>query len=432
MKMTNQLLWLFCLVFLSVCVSCKDTKTGEDEMWKSKNVKRGKKKRRDPAKEPDVAEFDESGDDEPIEDGDLVLPEEESPNPEEGVPLPDDESAPASAEAVDTGPAGPGEGGMPGEGDEAFEEVETGQPDPAELTLVARVNGEEVHADDALRLLGKVSKTPVSKMQLNKTQVDALIDDKLLQQEAKKQGIVITDEELALGMDKTLEQMRSEMDRIGPRVKRDRDRLLVERLLEKRGVSLVPTDAEFEEQYDSQYFITVWRVDIPLPEEATDEHKKHAMEAADQLLAQAAEDGDLARATKDFAYDGKRLRGRREALNKRDAEKKHLYEAVEALEERALSRPIVTKDAVVVLQVGNIRKPADSLEDMKKKLEPALAWKKREGAKKQMIEALRKEADIQYLGDFPSGPTGPVTAPKGEGRVPIIRAERPVRPRGTR
>lgn len=311
-------------------------------------------------------------------------------------------------------------------GDLFTQPIKTPAAEPAPTTVVAVVDGAEITWGDITQEVDRAIKAaqrrlPPERLAQMRTQLlaqagEGLIVKNLLVNEVERQGIVVTDEEIAeargrftsaLSTNVTLEQILAEQ---GVTPEEFNDELIIElrinKLIEQQmGEIPDPTEEELAAFYEEQReqmkrpeSVLARHILIGVPADAPAEAKEAKKTEAENIRVQLLGGADFAQMAQERSDCPSKVRGGELPRFARG-------DMVKPFEEAAFSQPVGEIGPIVETTFGyhiiQVQDHADAreltLDEVRNDLIRVLKTQKRQMAVRELIERLRAKANIQRL-----------------------------------
>jgi hypothetical protein len=271
-----------------------------------------------------------------------------------------------------------------------------------ESTLVARVNGVELDAQEQIARMKQRFQGEFKPEMLRRPLVERMVKDELIRQEVEKLQIQVTDQELADIMKLDVETVATRKETEPAKVDLYRKKVAERKLLEVRGLLVPPSEEELSKQYEQENILNLQTVTFPVRPNATEEVEALSQTLAADTLSKVRTQGlTLQDAVKDMKdADGRRVIVKPLIVKKGDKRYEELWTAAENVQENEVAGPVKTRRGHVVFQVARKRVPQKSFEEMKDELTQRLLNMKMAQARHRLLADLEASAKIEYLVEF--------------------------------
>ncbi len=313
-------------------------------------------------------------------------------------------------------------------------------PDALFPTVVARVNARSIYGQDLQRSI-RTQLQPIGNPEWKNLKEDyrqeliaqslvSLIASELIFQKATASGMKVTEAEVQAEFDKTSKTFATDSEMNIALANRGMDRASFTRELKKRltvekfinetiGKKISMTPGEVTEYYNAHKtefthpeLVRTSHILIMLPENATPEQDKAALQRAQALLARVKKGEDFAKLARENSMDGSASNGGDIGLTPKGTLAAE-YEAVAfALPVGGVSEPVRTQFGYHIIKVTEKKKEGiPELSEVQPKLTEFLKNQKVDAELQKVVEGLRTAAKIELL--IPAPPQlnlGPPTA----------------------
>jgi len=272
----------------------------------------------------------------------------------------------------------------------------------SESTIVARVNGVELDAQEQVARMKQRFQGEFKPEMLRRPLVERMVKDELIRQEVEKLQIQVTDQELADIMKLDVETVTTRKETEPAKVDLYRKKVAERKLLEARGLLTPPSEEELLKQYEQENVLNLQTVTFPVRPNATEEIEAQSQTLAAETLGKVRTQGlTLQDAVKDVKdADGRRVIVKPLIVKKGDKRYEEMWTAAENVQENEVAGPVKTRRGHVVFQVARKRVPQKSFEEMKDELTQRLLNMKMAQARHRLLADLEQNAKIEYLVEF--------------------------------